>query len=505
MKLLRLDSSLRAQKSNDFMNYFSEEVFIEPGSRIALSNLSMLLGGKTILKITAGSNDLITFTVSAGSPVRTCIIPPGNYSPDDLCIAVNRAMRSQLAFTQVVRVGLIDRTYEAGFLWNMYFASGVFNLGYGRVAAETQPTLLTCLATNIDVTGAPTYAKLAGVDWAAWVYSYDQFIQGAGAFNFTVRANGLAVSKISAGLIAMNSVAPLTNVPIDYTNFAYCVLVNDAVPPTYSYSVGGAAPVVTVRQATADDVIYFSTGGSTVGAGTLKIPNGTISAVVKPAAGPAFALFAAPFDYVNEFSVCASMKNDGDSVTVGVMAVQPTISLATDPPMFSDGEISYSPADSEVGYSATGSDVTVNFGKIGTTVMADMFGYPSRTLKKTRSISYTFVANEVPQIGVGAPTSFRVELSGLNSIIESYDGFTGRRGSIIANVPFTDNYDTRVIYQPPYPIFIDINSKFSTTISALRVRLLEDDDTPLNSAIDAKTSITLILESPSDRGVITAK
>ena len=74
--------------------------------------------------------------------------------------------------------------------------------------------------------------------------------------------------------------------------------------------------------------------------------------------------------------------------------------------------------------------------------------------------------------------SFVVQLLSLK--LDSYDGLTGQRENILAVIPQSDN-DNRLLYTPPYPVFLDIDNNQPLSIRNIRARVLRGDLSEVNS------------------------
>tara|TARA_R110002126_G_scaffold164084_2_gene311952 strand:+ start:402 stop:1997 length:1596 start_codon:yes stop_codon:yes gene_type:complete len=80
--------------------------------------------------------------------------------------------------------------------------------------------------------------------------------------------------------------------------------------------------------------------------------------------------------------------------------------------------------------------------------------------------------------GVNLSDSYYVELLSLN--VDSYDGFTSGRKNILAVVPQLEQSNTAsnenvVIYEPPYPVFLDLRNDAPITLRNIRARVVYSD------------------------------
>ena len=91
------------------------------------------------------------------------------------------------------------------------------------------------------------------------------------------------------------------------------------------------------------------------------------------------------------------------------------------------------------------------------------------------------------------PTSysdaFLVEL--LNLSVDSYDSSISGRRNILAVVPQSYNEKNQIVYDAPFPIWIDLLNAYKVDLRELKMRLLRNDNTPL-SITGIATAVILI-------------
>ena len=86
--------------------------------------------------------------------------------------------------------------------------------------------------------------------------------------------------------------------------------------------------------------------------------------------------------------------------------------------------------------------------------------------------------------------SFVVELLSLD--LDSYDGQTSDRRSILATVPKSESADGTIIYDVNYPTFISIRNQNKLTLRNIRARILKSDLTPFT--VVGTSNVTLLLD-----------
>ena len=82
---------------------------------------------------------------------------------------------------------------------------------------------------------------------------------------------------------------------------------------------------------------------------------------------------------------------------------------------------------------------------------------------------------------------FYVEL--MTGTCEGYDGVTGQRKNILAVIPESDS-DEKLLYQPGFPIFLEMNNSHPLILRNIRARVLQVDGSPL--PVDGFNSLTLL-------------
>ena len=106
-----------------------------------------------------------------------------------------------------------------------------------------------------------------------------------------------------------------------------------------------------------------------------------------------------------------------------------------------------------------------------------------------RVFDYQWLANSIFD-PTDTADSFVVELLSLD--LDSYDGQTSDRRSILATVPKSESADGTIIYDVNYPTFISIRNQNKLTLRNIRARILKSDLTPFT--VVGTSNITLLLD-----------
>ena len=96
--------------------------------------------------------------------------------------------------------------------------------------------------------------------------------------------------------------------------------------------------------------------------------------------------------------------------------------------------------------------------------------------------------------------AFLVQLNNLN--LQSYDdydeNYSGKGGkqNLLAVIPHSD-HDSQVIYQPNYPLWIDLNNRDPLLLRDIKAIILRKDYTHVQNR--GLTSLTILVREPDER------
>jgi hypothetical protein len=115
-------------------------------------------------------------------------------------------------------------------------------------------------------------------------------------------------------------------------------------------------------------------------------------------------------------------------------------------------------------------------------------------IRSQPNIPIAFVAANLFDITDKAD-AFVVEM--LSMELDSYDGQTSDRRSILATVPQTEGIDGTIVFRVNYPTFIDIRNRNSLTLRNIRARILKSDLSTIN--VTGTSNMTLLIQGPDER------
>ena len=84
---------------------------------------------------------------------------------------------------------------------------------------------------------------------------------------------------------------------------------------------------------------------------------------------------------------------------------------------------------------------------------------------------------------------FYVEL--MTGTCEGYDGLTGQRKNILAVIPESDS-DDKLLFEPTFPIFLEMNNSHALVLRNIRARVLQTDGSALG--VTGQNSLTLLFK-----------
>ena len=142
----------------------------------------------------------------------------------------------------------------------------------------------------------------------------------------------------------------------------------------------------------------------------------------------------------------------------------------------------------------------VNFDFKNSTSIGRFLGFTESKMKSmtadvtvTDATKYAWTADELFGEGV-AGQGFYVEL--MTGTCEGYDGLTGQRKNILAVIPESDS-DSKILFQPSFPTFLEMNNSHPLVLRNIRARLLQTDGSSVE--VTGLNSMTLLYKPGSSK------
>ena len=147
-----------------------------------------------------------------------------------------------------------------------------------------------------------------------------------------------------------------------------------------------------------------------------------------------------------------------------------------------------------------GEKPVVNFHFKNSTSIGRFLGFSESKMKSmtadvtvTDATKYAWSADELFGEGV-AGQGFYVEL--MTGTCEGYDGLTGQRKNILAVIPESDS-DSKILFQPSFPTFLEMNNSHPLVLRNIRARLLQTDGSSVE--VTGLNSMTLLYKPGSSK------
>ena len=115
-----------------------------------------------------------------------------------------------------------------------------------------------------------------------------------------------------------------------------------------------------------------------------------------------------------------------------------------------------------------------------------------KKLKETVAMpnkSFAWTADELFELSLQGQ-GFYVEL--MTGTCEGYDGQTGQRKNILAVIPESDS-DDKILFQPAFPTFLELNNSHPLVLRNIRARVLQTDGSSID--VTGLNSLTLLYKS----------
>ena len=145
------------------------------------------------------------------------------------------------------------------------------------------------------------------------------------------------------------------------------------------------------------------------------------------------------------------------------------------------------------GMQNAGGKPILNFNWRNAVLIGNFLGFSSKLQKDMQNdttarlaASFSWIADNKFSDGIKGE-GFYVEL--MTGTCEGYDGLTGQRKNILAVIPESDS-DSKILFQPSFPVFLEMNNSNPLVLRNIRTRLLRTDGSPVE--VDGINSMTLL-------------
>jgi len=503
MKLIRLTST---SDNGTFDNSFNNDIVIPANSELSLGSLSLELAPKDIT--IDGNNNTIVYEVATGQGA-TVTLDQARYTSEtaktilfqdmsnkmNLSLDGNRSSTSRLSVPTGIQIGMqfkagvVDETYPDT-MKKAY--TGKFGMAY-QIKNERQLETTSWALNNVKAVGSgntTTYSRNDGASGNELSYALSKHPITKGCGSLLTKLHVFEEGSASAGNV--NGVFIGITTKANATTRAECEFGFQA-----PYDEGGTTPeFIKFLLGTASDFGGTATvipTGSYIGLETLE---GVVYGVYyqEDGSGGYYRAFlddkATDASTVSKYTLLSNADGSPKDYYVMIMFFGATGDTQI-------REFKWSP--DAWNNSTTTEDLRIDLGHglgVGPTPspvagsgfiefdpsLARFLGYQNPRIPLSGSSKLgrpNFIWNGSFQFsGVNLSDSYYVELLSLN--VDSYDGFTSGRKNILAVVPQLEQSNTAsnenvVIYEPPYPVFLDLRNDAPITLRNIRARVVYSD------------------------------
>jgi hypothetical protein len=467
VKLIRLTSD---DSSGIFDTTFKQDIIIKSGSQIALKSLSVGVDSKQIT--INGGNDDISYQLSTAGGIKNVKLTHDSYDNktsdfllNDMDLRMNASLdTSTLGFNKDIGVEIknsIDKKttkFQSDF--NLVKLDEYFNdivLNKGSVDVDTSGAV-----------GSKNFKGPAGGDPAegeCFFYNNINICKGGGVFRLRRNIPAGATNPVGRyGIIGFMDVNPDTltdKQPLDIANIIFGVVVNDITGIYEIINFGTISAADTGLLCADDDIIEIG------------ISRGEIVARVYNAGDPKL-LKTVAYGFNNLFPVVEIEKRSTEIFFDLVRYTpNPYIKNQTDfIPLGEEVEVGIPPPKQG------GAAPTNHFLKFESSELSEYLGFKTNRIPANGFTSTNRFIVKADNIFQSNNLSDAFILEMLNIGLDSYDGELQSRVSYLSVIP-KDDRENSIIYDAPYPIFIDINNYQPLTVRNIKCRLLNNDLSPV--------------------------
>lgn len=499
---------------------FGRDIYVEPGSYIAMKQFSGILADSTIpsegVAMTYTTSDtpsapeaptshIVTFRPGVNIPVEV----PNNIFLNYTTYLMNAALRYYTTPPPTLRK--LPEKNDIGFEWDVRAVNGAVTIKWAHIDPSTPAEFSTFNTTGTEVADAYTYA-LTDKAKPGMAVGTEVISRGAGmhTFQITTLVNDggqFAVGLVPAGMApSVVDTDPAATMEDIVQQFYFCVTVLETSLRYVGY-VNGVPDVTELATADVGDQICFIRD------------NGSFFVLIFDAAGGIKeALFKTRYTIPqntdgSEALSCMAVAFTSGETTISANLVQKSsfyaadvenhVTYQTDTPekAISGGDprriSSYTTLDAE------DPPETVDMKEVAPSVVSIFFakdthllyGFTHPNLVKGPLVEGSFTA-DVPFAQFAGAGTAALLIDSLD--IESYDSRTRGRSNVLATIPLhldDPNSQRRIVYEPSYPVFFDVNAiSGPINMRNVRMRLLSHQTLlPIRLSNESPVSIALIV------------
>lgn len=497
MKLLRLISNNESQA--DFNVLFQEPINIKPNSTIGLQNFSLFFDDEMIEVNDDNNTFTMKFTADTFgvSVMGEFTLTNGTYNATSFVNELNYQMNKGLSSIDLSPLGLT--TYNNYMEVSCVLDKTTKNLAitYALQTRDTNPSYLELAFINFDGTSAYSKNVASAFNWA-FAYTNKTFCDGQGT-QYLRTSNTLGTTTgIALGLVTLDktSGASIIGTGLSPEKYNFCAFNDDG---TYwkVKNPNGSITTSTIP-VTATDIIEITKGAWTDGVGTDFNSFGYTIVVHSGITTAGDVIAKIPFTYEEQlhgafsirdttsqiinYNFVPSPSNVSDKYGSGIHIVKDFRLLEKN--SYYNKNLG---GDPEPPFKQLFLDLGEN--------VAKLLGFANPQTNTITGATGAWNA-DISIYATVIPSSIIIELP--NTHIHSYDGDTyyKRRRNILSIVPSVnlEQENTKITYQPPFPVMLDMFNKNEDLLTNVRVRVLDLDNVPLRINTNKGCSLSVIIQ-----------
>jgi hypothetical protein len=497
MKQLRLISNTESQA--DFNVLFQEPILIKPNSTIGLQNFSLFFDDEMI-EVNDDNNSFVmefTDTTFGQSNMGQFKLANGTYNASSFLVELNTAINRGLISIDLSPLGLT--TYDSYMEVSCVYDKVTNNLSitYALESRDTNPSYLSPAFISFDGTSGYTKSPTSPFPWA-FSFTEKTFSDGQGT-TYLRTSNTLGTTTgIAIGLVELENTsgASIIGVGLSPAKYNFCAFNDDGTFWKVKYPNG--TTLTTTYAVGTTDIIEITKGAWNSGTGNVFNEFGYTIVLHSGTTVAGDVLGQIPFTYgeqlhgafsirditseIQNYTFTPSPSNVADKYGSGIHIVKDFRLLEKNNYYSKNVNGTPEPPFKKL-YLNLGENV------------AKLLGFTNPETNTITGATGAWDA-DISIYATVIPSSILVELP--NTHIHSYDGdvYYKRRRNILSIIPSVnlEQENTKITYEPAFPVMLDMLNKNDELLTNVRVRILDLDNVPLRINANKGCSLSVLIQ-----------
>lgn len=502
MKQLRLISHTENQA--DFNVLFQEPILIKPNSTIGLQNFSLFFDDNMI-EVNDDNNSFTMEFFDVDDNTTKLFgkfqLTNGTYNPTTFINELNAQLNKGLANLSSSFGGELIQSANPNYMEVSCILEKItknLSITYALQTADTNPSYLEPQFINFDGTSTYTKNGASTYDWA-YAYTAKTSCEGQSIMSLKTSNSGGTTTGIAMGFINLNTLSPqaLIGNGLDPSLYEFCVF-NDDGTFWKIKNIGGNITTTTFP-VTDMDVITISKGAYSTSL-TDETDFNTFGYKITLQSDPSvsYTLAQIPFNYGEQYHGAFSIRDTTSGITNFTFTPSPSnvsdkygsgIHIIKDFRLLEKNNY-YS--------KQIGGEPDAPYQKLFLSLgdnAAKLLGFVNPVTNSITGATGAWDA-DISIYATVIPSSIIIELP--NTHFHSYDGdvYYKRRRNILAIVPAVnlEQENTKITYQPHFPVMLDMLNRNEELMTNIRVRVLDLDNVPLRINQNKGCSLSVLLQ-----------